>query len=125
MYTVSLKKEMIARHFMPQARDRERSIHSHPYIVELTLEGETLDDSGYLVDLDEMDNALTTTVETLRDRVLNDLPAFDHTVPSLENLCRVVFESVVPWLPGERLSLARVTIWENPVARASYEKRMH
>jgi len=122
MYRVGLRRGFIAQHVF-DVPGPEGVVHSHPYLVELEIVGEELDARGYLVDLDRMAEVLRDALEQLRDRVLNELPAFRHRPPSVENLARTVWEMTVPQLavPGQRG--ARVTVWESEEAWASYEER--
>jgi len=124
MYVISQSRPFIAQHILPNAIGREAECHSHPYVVELSLHGERLDENGYLVDLDEINTAMDTLIERFQDRTLNDLPEFEGVNPSLENFCRIFWERYVSMIDTNGLSEVRVRLWENDNAYASFEKKV-
>jgi 6-pyruvoyltetrahydropterin/6-carboxytetrahydropterin synthase len=123
MYSVARRRHLIAQHVF-DVPGPEGVVHSHPYVVEVTVSGEELDERGYLVDLDRLDEVLEAALEGLRDRVLNELPAFRDRTPSVENLARTVWEMTVPRLADPGPTRARVTVWESGEAWASYEREI-
>lgn len=124
MYSTSLRKELIAQHHMPNSSGREREVHSHRYVVEVTVQGRSLDHSGYLVDIDRMSDVLDNMLKLYSDRTLNDLPDFQEAAPSIENLAFAIWERFVAADGWANVSTVRVTVWENEAASASYEERV-
>ena len=52
MYTVSVRRDLIARHYLIGGDwGAENDPHSHPYVIEVRLEAAELDQHGYLVDI--------------------------------------------------------------------------
>ncbi|MCB0456071.1 MAG: 6-carboxytetrahydropterin synthase, partial [Aequorivita sp.] len=75
MYTVAVKRNFTAQHFLVGGDwGAENEWHSHHYVVELQLEGDSLDQHGYLVDIVDIEFHLDKIVAYYRDRTLNDLP---------------------------------------------------
>ena len=120
MYRTGLRRDLSAQHFF-DVPGPEGEAHSHPFVVELIVTGDGLDASGYLVDLDAMAAALESTLGRLEGRLLNDLPEFSGTPPSVENMARIIWEMTARRLPAKRAS---VTVWEGDDAWASYEARI-
>jgi 6-pyruvoyltetrahydropterin/6-carboxytetrahydropterin synthase len=121
MYTVAVQRELILQHFLIGADfGPENRLHSHAYRVEFRLAGEELDQHGFLVDIDVMSASLDEVLAELRDRPLNDLPAFQGLNPSIEHLARILCRALRSRLPTDRLREVAVTIWENPYAWAAY-----
>ncbi len=87
--------------------------HGHNYVLEVTVEGETDPDTGYLVDMKELKDLLRRAVVNEVDhRHLNhEVPWLDGVNPTAENLARVFFERVAPELPPA-VRLAAVTVHE-------------
>ncbi len=84
MYTVAVKRDFVAQHFLIGGDwGAENNLHSHHYALELRLEGDRLDRHGYLVDIVEIEHALTELVNHYRDHTLNDLPEFAGLNPSI------------------------------------------
>jgi 6-pyruvoyltetrahydropterin/6-carboxytetrahydropterin synthase len=62
--------------------------HGHNYHLELTVAGEVNQRTGMVVDLAELDRFVRDHVLERFDRsYLNDEAAFEHLVPTTENLC--------------------------------------
>jgi 6-pyruvoyltetrahydropterin/6-carboxytetrahydropterin synthase len=121
MYSLSLERSFSAQHFLIGGDwGAENQPHAHPYRIELRLEGSTLDPNGYLVDLVEVERLLDEQVHHVRDRTLNDLPAFAGINPSLEHFARIVGQDLVASLKGTHLASVEVRIWESEAASASY-----
>jgi len=121
MYTVAVKRDFVAQHFLiggDWGAENER--HSHHYAVELQLEGPTLDEHGYLVDIVDIEANLDALVAYYRDRTLNDLPEFAGLNPSIEHFARILAEALAGRIQAPTLTTLTVVIWENNIAWASY-----
>ncbi len=121
MYTLTVRRDFVAQHFLIGGDwGAENSPHSHHYRMELTLEGADLDRHGYLVDIVAVEAVLNTTVDEYRDRLLNELPAFESLNPSLERFCRHLAERIDASITAPTVSGLTVLLWENEIACASY-----
>lgn len=121
MYTLTVRRDFVAQHFLIGGDwGAENSPHSHHYRMELTLEGADLDRHGYLVDIVEVEAVLNATVDEYRDRLLNDVPAFESLNPSLERFCRILAEKIGASIAAPTVSGLTVLLWENEIASASY-----
>ena len=121
MYTVAVKRDFVAQHFLiggDWGAENER--HSHHYAVELQLEGPTLDEHGYLVDIVDIEANLDALVAYYRDRTLNDLPEFAGLNPSIEHFAHILAEALAGRIQAPTLTTLTVVIWENNIAWASY-----
>lgn len=122
MYTTAVRRDFIAQHFLIGGDwGAENQKHSHHYLVQVELMGETLDSHGYVVDIVEITRALEEQCAYFRDRTLNDLPEFAGLNPSLEHLARIFAEGFLKRLHGAHLTRLRVQIWENADAWVAYE----
>lgn len=121
MYSVTVSREFIARHFLFGGDwGAENRLHSHSYRVDLSLEGDRLDRHGYLVDIVEIEKILNEIVDYFRDKTLNELPEFEGLNPSIEHFSRIFCQKFREQLSVSSLRAIVVTLWENRVARASY-----
>lgn len=121
MYTVAVKRDFVAQHFLIGGDwGAENEKHSHHYVVELRLEGPSLDKHGYLVDIVDIEANLDALVAYYRDRTLNDLPEFDGLNPSIEHFARILAVTLAERIQAPTLSALTVVIWENEIAWASY-----
>ena len=122
MYTVAVKRDFVAQHFLIGGDwGAENFKHSHHYALEVQLEGHTLDQHGYLVDIVDIEKHLNDLVTYYRDQTLNDLPEFSGLNPSLEHFARILCQSLTARIQASALSAITVKLWENEIAWASYK----
>ena len=121
MYTVAVKRNFIARHFLIGGDwGPENELHSHHYQVEVQMEGPILNEHGYLVDIVEIEANLEEIIAAYRDRTLNELPEFEGLNPSIEHFSRIICRSLSARIHAPNLTTLTVKIWENDIAWASY-----
>jgi 6-pyruvoyltetrahydropterin/6-carboxytetrahydropterin synthase len=124
MYTLAVRREFIARHFLVGGDwGPENNPNSHHYVLELQLAGEELDRHGFLVDIVDVDKHLDALVAYYKDRMLNELPEFSGLNPSLEHFARILCKTLEAHLPAAGIGLVRVQLWENESAWAAFEIR--
>ena len=123
MYTLGLKRDFIARHFLIGGDwGEENTPHAHHYVVEIRLEGRDLDRHGYLTDICDIETALDAQVDFFRDKILNDLPGFENLNPSLEQFAAIICTAVSEYIQTRHLTAVIVRIWENESAWAEFRK---
>jgi len=88
--------------------------HGHNYVVEVLVGGEVNPESGMVVNMVALDEAVRTKVIGRFDHTnLNFDPVFQDRVPTTENLCRAVFLLLRNALPAGELEHVRVEETEN------------
>lgn len=123
MYKVAVKRDFVGQHYLIGGDwGPENEWHSHHYQVEVRLEGETLDQHGYLVDIVDIEHHLETLVAYFRDKTLNDLPEFTGLNPSIEHFSRIFCQELERRIQATILTAIEVVIWENDIAWASYRQ---
>ena len=121
MYSVAVKRDFVAQHFLIGGDwGAENEWHSHHYAVEVQLEGESLDQHGYLVDIVEIEANLEELVARYRDKTLNELPEFAELNPSIEYFAGILCQKLAERIQASNLSRLTIKIWENEIAWASY-----
>jgi 6-pyruvoyltetrahydropterin/6-carboxytetrahydropterin synthase len=124
MYRVAVRRDFIAQHFLIGGDWGAENIkHSHHYILELELEGASLDTHGYLVDIVDIEANLDRQVSNYRDRTLNEMPNFTGLNPSLERFAFILSEDLAKAGLATNISRVTVRLWENQSAWASYERK--
>ncbi|HLA08863.1 MAG TPA: 6-carboxytetrahydropterin synthase [Anaerolineales bacterium] len=124
MYTLGVRREFIARHFLIGGDwGSENYPNSHHYILELQLEGRELDPHGYLVDIVDVEKHLDEVVGTYKEKMLNDCAEFAGLNPSIEHFARILATSLSGRINAGNISLLRVVLWENESAWAAYEMK--
>lgn len=120
MYQLSICRDFIAQHFLIGGDwGRENDCHSHHYRAEILIEHGELDRHGYLIDIVDLEHALTEVIEQFRDKTLNDFPAFNNLNPSLERFARIFYQELHSRFDFGDHKLT-VKLWENERDWASY-----
>ena len=122
MYTLGVRRDFIARHFLVGGDwGSENFPNSHHYVLELRLEGSELDQHGYLVDIVDVEKHLDEIVNYYKDQMLNEKLEFAGLNPSIENFARILATSLSEKIKAENISELKVVLWENEAAWAAYE----
>ena len=118
-YEVSVQTIFAASHQLRGYKADLEPLHGHNFRVEAFVYVEELDELGVVIDFIELEKSLTEVVAPYDHRHLNDLPPFDQTNPTTENLARFFYEELEKKLP-ERTRLRLVKVWEAPTYSAAY-----
>jgi 6-pyruvoyltetrahydropterin/6-carboxytetrahydropterin synthase len=123
MYSVAVSQDFVAQHYLLGGDDGpENSLHSHDYRIEVQLEGQKLDEYGYLVDIVDIKNGLEALLSKYRDKTLNDTPEFDGLNPSVEHFARIMCEGLFNSIRQSGLYAITVKIWEDENAWAAFRQ---
>lgn len=121
MYTVAVKRDFIAQHRLIGGDwGAENELHSHHYQIELQLQGGSLDQHGYLVDIVDIEGVLNALVEHYRDCTLNEQVEFAGLNPSIEHFSRILCQALSAQISAPNISALQVRLWENDIAWAAY-----
>ena len=122
MYTLGVKRDFIARHFLIGGDwGPENFPNSHHYVLELQLKGKELDQHGYLVDIVDVEKHLDEVVNYYKEQMLNDKPEFAGLNPSIENFARILCTTLNEKIKAKNISGIKVVLWENESAWTAYE----
>ncbi|NBC85350.1 MAG: 6-carboxytetrahydropterin synthase, partial [Bacteroidetes bacterium] len=98
----------------------ENEWHSHHFTIEVELQGDELNEYGYLVDIDDVKRSLDDIESRYRDATLNDLEEFDGLNPSVEHFARFCSGIVLEHIDGGNIDRVTLRIWEDDEAWAAY-----
>lgn len=88
--------------------------HGHNYVVEVLVGGAVDAETGMVVDMAALDEAVGERVLDRFDHAnLNLDPLFAERVPTTENFCQAIFDLLRDALPGGALESVRVEETEN------------
>jgi 6-pyruvoyltetrahydropterin/6-carboxytetrahydropterin synthase len=95
-------------------------VHGHNYVLEVTVRGHVDARTGMVMDLVELKRLVGDVVIARFDHADLNRDAFfaGGSVPTTENLVRVIWDILAPKLGAERLH--RVRLWEDPTFYAEY-----
>jgi 6-pyruvoyltetrahydropterin/6-carboxytetrahydropterin synthase len=125
LYALTVRTDFIAQHYLiggDWGRENERN--SHHYVLELELDGQELDEHGYLADIVAVGAALQDARVYFSDQLLNELSEFDGLNPSLEHFARILCQRLRRQLAAPNLTAIAVRLWENEAASASYREQL-
>ena len=96
--------------------------HGHNYEVQVTLRGTPDERSGVLVEVPAFERVVAETViDRFDHKNLNtQVSEFKETIPSVENIARVIYRLLKPKFESQRAHLASVTVWETPKTWCEY-----
>ncbi|MGM0399199.1 MAG: 6-pyruvoyl trahydropterin synthase family protein [Halobacteriota archaeon] len=124
-YTLGVSRDLVAQHFLTVPDPGpEGEVHSHHFELEVRFAGPALDEYGYLVDIDAVNDVLDDIENRYRDALLNDLPEFEGENPSVERFARHVGDRIAAELPDATPDSLVVRIWEDESAWASHRRRL-
>jgi 6-pyruvoyltetrahydropterin/6-carboxytetrahydropterin synthase len=122
MYTLMVTRDFVAQHYLTvPGCGPENEWHSHHFRVDIELEGESLNENGYLVDIVDVKEAIDTLVDRYKDSTLNDLPEFEGLNPSIEHFSRIFCHKFMHQIGAHQLSSVEVKVWEDDEAWASFQ----
>ena len=123
MYTLAVQRRFEATHHLIGGDwGAENEPHSHDYRLEVRLQGEQLDQHGYLVDIVEVEKQLDEILQRYTRADLNALTEFKGLNPSLEHFARILNEGLATSLNGHGPRSLTVQLWEDEDAWASYQQ---
>lgn len=118
MFELSIKSHIAAAHYLRGYEGPCKELHGHTWKIEVTLQSETLNEIGLVVDFKDVKCKLEKFLKPLDHVCLNDLEFFKVNNPSTENIAKYIFENfgreVVP------LKIKQVQVWESDNASVTY-----
>ena len=124
-FEVGARARLAALHRLPWATGPEGELHSHEYLVEVTVERAQLDERGMVCDLDILQPALANVLARLEnqdlDVVVSPSAADAVTVEVLARWLHDALRQPVAAAGGTALS---VRVWESETAFGGYGGRV-
>ncbi len=119
MFEISVEETFAAGHALRGYHGKCEKVHGHNYKVRVSVEGESLDAAGLLIDFAELRRVVGEVIERLDHQFLNDLAPFDTVNPTAENLARYFYEEISIRVPAG-VRLAAVRMWETDTSAVTY-----
>ena len=119
MFEVVVAGQFTAAHRLRREDGSYEPVHEHEWRVEVTYAGETLDESGMLIDFTAVRARLADVLAGLRERPLHELSAFAERAASAENVALHIAEQMAA-LPNAGARLRCVQVEEEPGCFARY-----
>ena len=96
-------------------------VHGHNYELDITISGKINPDSGFIINLFELNEIIKTNVIDLLDhsQIESDVPWFKLKQPSTENMVVFIWEEIVSKIP-KPANLYSVKLRETPTIYTEY-----
>ncbi len=122
MYKIKIISNFSAAHFLRGYQGKCENLHGHNWKVEVSISSENLDSCGMLMDFSELKKLTAKVLEELDHKHLNELPYFEKSNPSSENIACHIFNKLKEEFKGKNCKLAKVNVWETDTSCASYKE---
>jgi len=120
MYEITIKAVFSAAHSLRDYEGPCSRVHGHNWVVEVVACGERLQPNGILVDFREIKQVTSEVLSRLDHTNLNEVPPFNKTNPTSENLARWIYEQVRERMMTSDVNVTRVNVREAETSCASY-----
>jgi 6-pyruvoyltetrahydropterin/6-carboxytetrahydropterin synthase len=106
-----------AAHRLPRLPDGHKCkrLHGHTYMIEVRLEGEVDEHTGFLLDFADVDKVVEPVIAKLDHYYLNEIEGLDN--PTSEILARWMWQRIIGGLP----QLHAITVAETCDSRCTYK----
>ena len=96
-------------------------IHGHNYTLDVTISGPINDESGFIVNLSELNKIVKLHVLDVMDhsQIQLDIPWFESKQPSTENMVVFIWEQIVTKIPNPA-KLKSIKLRETPTIFTEY-----
>jgi 6-pyruvoyltetrahydropterin/6-carboxytetrahydropterin synthase len=122
MFEVSVEQTFAAGHALRNYKGACENVHGHNFKIQVTIEGQELDQTGMLVDFLDVKQSMRDVIARLDHRFLNDVPPFDVKNPSAENIAEYFYEELTTGLVSNPVPVRvrEVKVWETDIQSATY-----
>ena len=96
-------------------------LHGHNYNLDITISGEINTDSGFIVNLQKLNNIVQENVISIMDhsQIEKDIDWFENRQPSTENMVVFIWERLVNKIPSPA-KLHSIKLQETPTISTTY-----
>ncbi len=123
MFEIKIQTHFSSAHNLREYDGDCSRCHGHNWIVEAVIGTETLDSRGIGIDFRDVRRCLERVLSDFDHRNLNDVPPFDRTNPTSENIARHIYLRLGEELGsvgGHAAKVASISVSETPGAGATY-----
>ncbi len=120
MFELKVTTHFAAAHQLRMVGEKCENLHGHNWKIEVRIKGEALNDAGVLIDFGEVKMHLSSIIEKLDHKFLNELDYFQANSPSSENIACFVAKELQASISDASIKVASVTAWESENASATF-----
>ncbi len=97
-------------------------LHGHTYKVEVRVEARDIDSTGTFYDIGRLRAELSSVLQPLHYRNLNEVSEFTGTNTTAEVVARYILKEMADVVRASGVDGLKVTVWESSSAFASYRE---
>ena len=120
VYELYVKTHFSAAHALMGYPGDCARLHGHNWMIEVYVRCKKLNEIGIGIDFKEIKKAVRELLNNYDHFNLNDLPAFQETNPTSENIARFIYKSLEYRINSEEVKVSKVKVSETPGAGAFY-----
>ncbi len=120
MYRVVAQAFFSSAHCLRGYEGPCEALHGHNWKVTVSVQSETLDELGMVIDFKILKQELNKIIDRLDHTYLNELVPFDTVNPSSENMARYIFQELKKTIDDDRKRVSEVSVWESEGSMATY-----
>jgi len=120
MYNLTIETEFAAAHRIKEARGKCERLHGHTWKIQVTLQGEKLDERGMLIDFREVKKIVKKSISKLDHQYLNEI--LKNIEPTTENIAKYLFKELEKKLNSEGVKLSEIKVGESDKTWVSYSE---
>jgi 6-pyruvoyltetrahydropterin/6-carboxytetrahydropterin synthase len=122
IWRLTITRDFSASHQLRNYGGKCEHMHGHNFGVEVTVEGDRLDDTvHYLMDFKELKRLTSAVLDRLDHKHLNEVECFTEINPSSENLAMFIYRELKGTLPAD-IRLVEVSVSEKDSSKATYRE---
>jgi 6-pyruvoyltetrahydropterin/6-carboxytetrahydropterin synthase len=119
MYEIAVEKHFDAAHFLRGYQGKCEALHGHRFKVVARVSAAGLDDVGMAYDFTGLKRHLDDVLAAYDHTCLNEVPPFDKTNPSSENIAAAVYRELKTRLT-DTVTITGIEVWESPHTWVTY-----
>ncbi|MDD2388462.1 MAG: 6-carboxytetrahydropterin synthase QueD [Desulfobacterales bacterium] len=120
MFELKVVTHFAAAHQLKMVSKKCENLHGHNWKVEVYITGKTLNSAGVLIDFGQLKKHVSSIMEQLDHKFLNELNYFQEKNPSSEIISQYIAQTLQKAIDDPSIRVSRVATWESEDACATY-----
>jgi 6-pyruvoyltetrahydropterin/6-carboxytetrahydropterin synthase len=122
IFEIGITAEFESAHSLSGDFGPATRLHGHTYRVEVRADARDIDSTGTFYDIGRLRSELSSVLEPLHYRNLNEVAELAETNTTAEALARYIFQKLAPVVRTGGVEGLKVTVWESSSSFASYRE---
>ncbi len=127
-YLLKIVTDFAAAHALRGYPGDCQNLHGHNWKVEVEVRANRLNKIGIAIDFKKLKGMTQHIIDDLDHSSLNEIPPFDQTNPTAENIAAYIYHRLAEDLEKEfkhtTLAVAAITLWETGCSSVCYSETL-